>query len=334
MTKEDVENALEEVKKSMKGTVFMGNAPELVIQKIPFNIPVLDNLLKGGLKRKGMHIFTGAFSTCKSFLAQKAIASIQGQGGGAVYIDTERRYDPDWFKLTGVNIDDLIVVTPLHGEEAVDVAIKFLEAEIDLVVFDSFAALIPIEEYEEGMEQKFMGLQARMLNKAIKKMIPANTNSAVIATNQTRADIGNPYHAGMQERLVGGVGQYYEASLILQTRRKGWLTESKDGKVVENEKATKDSKKVGFVVDCVVTKCNYAPPFTHCEIPFNFYKGALDNVAAIIDLAVDAGKIQQKGPWYKYGEEKFMGRQAVVEFFEKEENKEVFEALKNEVIDS
>jgi recombination protein RecA len=332
MTKEDVENALIEVQKSMKGSVYMGDAPELILQKVPFNIPVLDNLLKGGLKRKGMHIFTGAFSTCKSFLAQKAIASVQSRGGGAVYIDTERRYDPDWFQLTGVNLKDLIVVTPLTGEEAVDVAIKFLEAEIDLVVFDSFAALIPQEEYEESMEQKFIGLQARMLNKAIKKMIPANTNSVVIATNQTRADIGNPYHSGINENLVGGRGQYFEASLILQTRRKGWLTE-KDGKVVENEKASKDSKKVGFIVECYLQKCNFAPPFTFCQIPFNFYKGALDNVAAIIDLAVDAGKISQKGPWYKYGEEKFMGRQAVVDYFEKVENKEKFESLKAEIMD-
>lgn len=334
MTKEDVENALEVAKKSMKDSISMGDSPELVLQKVPFNIPVLDNLLKGGLKRKGMHIFTGAFSTCKSFLAQKAIASVQSRGGGAVYIDTERRFDPDWFVLTGVNLKDLIVATPLHGEEAVDVAIKFLEAEIDLVVFDSFAALIPIEEYEEGMEQKFIGLQARMLNKAIKKMIPANTNSVVIATNQTRADIGSHFNAGIQENLVGGKGQYYEASLILQTRRRGWLTETKEGKIVENEKASKDTKKVGFVVECFLQKCNYAPPFTFCQIPFNFYKGALDNVAAIIDLAVDAGKIIQKGPWYKYKEEKFMGRQAVVDFFEKPENQKSFDILKSEIINS
>jgi recombination protein RecA len=332
MTKEDITNAFEEAQKSMKGTIYMGNAPELVIRKIPFEIPVLDNLLKGGLKRKGMHIFTGAWSTCKSYLAQMAIASTQRQGGSAVYIDTERRYDPEWFQLTGIDLDKLVVVTPITGEEAVDVAIKFLQAKIDLVVFDSFAALIPSDEYEEGMEQKFIGLQARMLNKAIKKMIPENTDSVVIATNQTRADIGNPYNAGIHENLVGGKGQYYEASLILQTRRKGWLTE-KDGKIVEKDKATKDAKKVGFVVECLLQKCNYAPPFTHCEIPFNFYKGALDNVAAIVDLAVDSGLISQKGPWYKYQEEKFMGRQSIVDYFNKDTKKAEFEDLKKAVLD-
>lgn len=332
--KEEIEQALAEAQKSIKGSISMGDNPDLILQKVPFDIPVLDRLLKGGLKRKGMHILTGAFSTCKSFLAQKAIASVQRAGGGAILIDTERRYDPEWFALTGVDTKELIVVTPLYGEEAVDVAIKFLEAKIDLVVFDSFAALIPLDEYEEGMEQKFIGLQARMLNKAIKKMIPANTDSILLATNQTRADIGNPYHSGIQENLVGGKGQYYEASLIMQTRRKGWLTENKEGKVVENEKATKDSKKVGFVVECFLQKCNYAPPFTSCQIPFNFYKGALDNVASIVDLAVESGKIIQKGPWYRFGEEKFMGRQAVVDFFEKTENIKTFEDLKTEILDT
>jgi len=330
--KEEIEQALAEAQKSIKGSIAMGDDPDLILKKVPFEIPVLDNILKGGLKRKGMHIFTGNYSTCKSFLAQKAIASVQNRGGGAILLDTERRYDPEWFALTGVNTKDLIVVTPLHGEEAVDIAIKFLEAKIDLVVFDSFAALIPMEEYEEGMEQKYIGLQARMLNKAIKKMIPANTDSVVIATNQTRVDIGNPYHSGMQENLVGGKGQYYEASLIVQTRRKGWLTENKEGKVVENEKASKDSKKVGFVVECFLQKCNYAPPFTSCSIPFNFYKGALDNTSSLVDLAVGEGFIEQKGPWYKFEGEKFMGRQSIVDYFNKSENMATFEILKGKIL--
>jgi RecA/RadA recombinase len=120
-----------------------------------------------------------------------------------------------------------------------------------------------------------MGLQARMLNKAIKKMNPVNKNSVILAINQTRVDIGNPYGGGMQEKLVGGVGQYFHASLILQTRRKGWLLETKDGKIVEDEKASKKAKKVGFVISCVVQKSNYCPPHVSCDIPFNFYSGQL-----------------------------------------------------------
>ena len=326
--KEEIEQALVEAQKSIKGSILMGDNPELALQKVPFGVPVLDNILKGGLKKKGIHIFTGAFSTCKSFLAQKAIASVQKQGGGALLIDTERRYDEEWFRLTEVNTKELIVATPSYGEEGIDIAISFLKAKIDLIVFDSFAALVPLDEYEEGMEHKFMGLQARMLNKAIRKMVPENTNTVVIATNQTRVDIGNPYHSGIMENLVGGKGQYYGASLIMQTRRKGWLTETKDGKVVENDKAPKDAKKVGFVVECFIQKCNYAPPFTSCQIPFNFYTGALDNVSSVVDLAVDKGLIEQKGAWYKFNAEKFMGRQAVVDYFNKPENAQVFENIK------
>ena len=331
--KEEIEQALLEAQKSIKGSIAMGDDPDLVLQKLPFDIPVLDNILKGGLKRKGIHILTGAFSTCKSFLAQKAIASVQKAGGGAILIDTERRYDPEWFALTGVNTKDLIVATPLYGEEAIDIAISFLKAKIDLIVFDSFAAMVPMEEYEEEMEQKFMALQARMLNKAIRKMVPELKESTIIATNQTRADIGNPYHGGILENLVGGRGQYFGASLIMQTRRKGWLTETKDGKVIENEKAPKDAKKMGFVVECFIQKCNYAPPFTHCQIPFNFYKGALDNVSSIVDLAVDKGLIEQKGAWYKFNNEKFMGRQTVVDYFNKPENYSIFEIIKVQALD-
>jgi recombination protein RecA len=331
--REEIEEAFKEAQKSIKGSILMGNDPELKLQKVPFEIPTLDRILKGGLKKKGIHIFTGSFSTCKSFLAQKAIASIQKQGGGALLIDTESRYDPEWFKLTGVDTDNLIVLNPSYGEEGIDIAINFLKAKIDLIVFDSFAALVPLEESEEDMEHKFMGLQARMLNKAMRKIVPENKGSIIIATNQTRADIGNPYHSGVMENLVGGKGQYYGASLIMQTRRKGWLLQTKDGKIVEDEKAAKKANKVGFVVECFVQKCNYAPPFTSCEIPFNFYKGALDNTTSIIDLAVDEGKILQKGPWYKYKEEKFMGRQAVVDYFDKEENKDEFENLKKDILD-
>jgi len=330
MTKEDIETALDEAKKSMKGIALKGDDPSLQLIKESFDIPVLDNMLKGGLKRKGITILTGAFSTCKSFLAQKAIAAIQKKGGSAVYIDTEGRYDPEWFTLTGVDIAKLDVIQPEYGEEAVDIAISYLKAGIDMLVFDSFAGLVPIEEYEAGMEQKFMGLQARMLNKAIKKMNPLNKNSVILAINQTRVDIGNPYGGGMQEKLVGGIGQYFHASLILQTRRKGWLLETKDGKIVEDEKASKKAKKVGFVISCVVQKSNYCPPHVSCDIPFNFYSGQLDNLASIVDLAVDSGKILRAGAWYKYKKEKFMGMQNVCKYFQ--ENTEEFEALQIEVL--
>jgi recombination protein RecA len=319
MTKEDIETALDEAKKSMKGMALKGDDPSLQLIKESFDIPVLDSMLKGGLKRKGITILTGAFSTCKSFLAQKAIAAIQKKGGSAVYIDTEGRYDPEWFTLTGVDITKLDVIQPEYGEEAVDVALSYLKAGIDMLVFDSFAGLVPMEEYAAGMEQKFMGLQARMLNKAIKKMNPVNKNSV-------------PYGGGMQEKLVGGVGQYFHASLILQTRRKGWLLETKDGKIVEDEKASKKAKKVGFVISCVVQKSNYCPPHVSCDIPFNFYSGQLDNLASIVDLAVDSGKILRAGAWYKYKKEKFMGMQSVCKYFES--NPGEFDTLQKEVLNA
>jgi hypothetical protein len=147
-----------------------------------------------------------------------------------------------------------------------------------------------------------------------------------------RMDIGNPYNTGVQEKLPGGMGQTYTASLILQTRRRGWLLE-KNGKMIEGKPDGKDSKnvsKVGFIIEAFIQKCNYAPPFTSCHIPFNFYKGTLDNIASIIDLAVDCGIIKQKGPWYVYGDKKIMGRLAVCDYFESEP--EEFEKVKEEVL--
>lgn len=329
MTNDDIDRVLATVKKSVKGFVGRGDNPEACLKRVPFDIPVLDKILGGGLVRGRIHLFTGQYSTCKTYLTQKAISQVQKIGGRAAFIDAERRYDPEWFALTGVNIKDLILIRPNFGEEAIDAAITLVKEKIDIVVIDSFAGLLPIDEADEGMEQKFIGLQARMMNKAFKKLVPINNDTVIIATNQMRENIGNSYHPGINQSMPGGKGQFYFSSLILETRRRGWLTKNiKTGKTEEG--GSKDSQKTGFIVECFMTKCNFAPPLQSCQIPFNFIEGTLDNVASVVELAIETGVIKQTGAWYAYKDQKLMGRQSVCDYFE--ENKDEFEEVKKEVL--
>ena len=331
MSKEEIEKLIQIAKKSIKCYIGTGDNAETELKNLPTEIPVLDRIIGGGLKRGRIHLFTGEFATGKTFLAQRAIVSAQKNGGKCVLIDAERRYDPKWFELTGIDIKNLIVVRPNFGEQAIDAVIDFIKQKVDVIVIDSFAALLPLEESEEGMEQKFIGLQARMLNKAFRKIVPLNDNTVIIATNQQRQEIGSRFHPGVQQRMAGGVGQYYYASLILQVRRRGWLTE-KGGKVEEPDEEAKDikRKRIGFVMECFVQKCNYAPPFERCQIPFNFYTGQLDNLASLVDLAVDMGIIRQAGPWFNYEEQKVMGKQAICDWFNQDLSR--LEKLKEEIL--
>ena len=318
MKQDKIKELIELAEESFKCKVNIGDSEELRLNRVSTGIPPLDKILKGGFKRGGFHLIVGQFATGKTFMAQKAIEFIQKQDGIAVLIDAERRYDPDWFKLTGVDISKLIVFRPNTGEQACDSMITFVKQDVDLIVIDSFAALLPLAEEEEGMEQQFIGLQSRMLNKMFRKVVPINSNTVIIATNQLRQDIGGTWGRGVQQRIVGGLGQLYYASLILETRRKEWILEKK--------------QRVGFTIECFVSKCNYAPPFQSCKIPFNFYKGQLDVLSSLIDLAIDVGIIKQSGPYYEYSgfNRKLRGREEISSWFNEEQDR--IEKLKQEIL--
>jgi len=287
LTKAELDKLIENAEKSTKCDVFRGSDEKGKTSVIPTGIDALDLILKGGLRKGRIHIFSGEFSTGKTLIAQKLIATTQKNGGTCVFIDAERRYDPEWFKLTGVDIDELVVARPLTGEQAIDMIIYWSKNDVAVIVIDSFAALLPMAEYEADTEQQFMGLQARLLSKAFRKIVPVCKNTVIVGTNQLRYEIGGFSKPGIRKKLSGGISQYYFASLIMSVRRREWKTDDK-------------GLRIGFMMECFLDKCNFGPPFTSCEIPFNFYTGQLDLVSTLVSLALDENIVIKEGSWYSY----------------------------------
>ena len=322
ITINELDSLIKSVEKNLKGIVARGSDEKVAIERLSSGIPVLDKILGGGYVRGVNHIFSGEWSSGKTYIAMVAMKQVQKEGGTAVLIDIEKAYDPHWYTLVGVDIDKLIVIRPNYGEEALDAVLECLKANVDLIVIDSLAGLLPMDEMEGSMEDKQMGSQARLINKALRKFIPANTKTVILAINQLRASIGSMYHPGLTETMPGGKGQTFFSHLILSISRKGSLTKRVDRKgneTIEFESSGSDKKregqKVGFIIHCFTSKSKISPPFQHCEIPLNFISGQLDNLAALIDVAIDEGIIEQKGAWYYYADKTLQGKNGVYEYF-------------------
>jgi recombination protein RecA len=313
----DVKELLDKANKSFPCFTGLGSNPDAKLERIPSGIDTFDKMIGNGLVRGRIHLFTGGFASGKTYISQKVIESAQKSGGVCVYIDAEKRFDPTWFSLTGVDIDKLIISRPTHGEQALDLSVFYLKENVDVLVIDSLAALVPMQEDADSMEQQSIGLQPRMLNKAFRKIIPANNKTVLIAINQQRQEIGTVFHRGIQKKMPGGEGQYYYASLIVDIRRGDWIKS--------------DNHKIGHDIHCVVTKCNFFPPFGESVIPLRYDTGQIDNVSMIINLALDFDIISKKGPWYYIkGEEKpKQGLEEIIQYYR--DNTEKFDELRKEV---
>ena len=300
-----IEDLIKKAGDSFPGKVFVGNSSDIKVQKIGSGILSLDNILGGGIPRGRSMIVSGEFSTGKSTLCAFIIAECQRKELFCVYIDAEKALDPEWFKLLGVDIDKLIVTKPNYGEEATAMALYFLKENADLIVLDSIAALVPLDEINEDMEQQHMGLQPRLVNKTLRKILAENNNSAFIAINQLRETIGKP---GIYRVMPGGKGQYFFSSIILEVSRKEWITEGAE------------KKKVGFVMNCFTAKNKLAQPFQQTEIPFNFSTGQVDYTSVLFNLACDIGLINKVKTSYFYGERRLaVGKDASIEILKVDE---------------
>jgi recombination protein RecA len=315
-----LERLVKNAEKSFDCYTGIGSDPRSIITKAPSGIEFLDAVIAGGFKRGGIHLLSGGFASGKTLIAQKTMASMQKENPDAiiVYIDAEHRFDPEWFRLTGVNLDKVVVQRPNYGEQAMDMVIFWCKNNADLVVVDSLAALTPLAEEEDGMEKKSMGLQARLLSQAFRKITPINNKTVLLCINQLRVDIGNPYNRGVLHKMPGGDSQYYYAGLIIEVRRGEWITD-------------KLGKKIGHQINCLVTKCNYAPPFGSCKIPLIYKTGEIDVIGAIVNVAIDEKLIGKKGGWYYIAEcvDALQGVDAVTTYYK--EHPVEFEALKQKV---
>ena len=273
---------------------------------IPSGSILLDEALGvGGYPRGRIIEMYGPESSGKTTLALHAIAEAQKLGGIAAFIDAEHALDPQYAKALGVNIDELWVSQPDTGEQALDIAESLVRSgAVDIIVIDSVAALTPQAEIEGEMGDSHMGLQARLMSQALRKLTGTvnKSNTILVFINQIRMKIGVMF--GNPETTTGGNALKFYSSVRLEIRR----IESIDSKSSEDA--------VGNRVRVKVVKNKVAPPFRKVEMDIYFGKG-ISRAASLLDSAVKHGFIDKKGAWYTSGDEKVgQGKENAVAFLE------------------
>jgi recombination protein RecA len=276
------------------------------IDVIPSGSILLDEALGiGGYPRGRVIEMYGPESSGKTTLALHAVAEAQKLGGIAAFIDAEHALDPVYAKNLGVNIDELWVSQPDTGEQALEICENLVRSgAVDIIVIDSVAALTPQKEIEGEMGDSVMGLQARLMSQALRKLtaIVGKSKCTVIFINQIRMKIGVMF--GNPETTTGGNALKFYSSVRLEIRR----IETIDGKG--------DEEAVGNRVRVKVVKNKVAPPFRKVELDIYFGKG-ISSAASLLDSAVKHGLIDKRGAWYTRGEEKVgQGKENAVAFIE------------------
>ena len=244
----------------------------------------------GGLPRGRVIEVYGPESSGKTTLALQVIAECQKKGGAAAFVDAEHALDPTYAEKLGVNIDDLLVSQPDTGEQALEITdILVRSSAVDVVVVDSVAALTPKAEIEGDMGDSHMGLQARLMSQALRKLTGniQRSNTMVIFINQIRMKIGVMF--GNPETTTGGNALKFYASVRLDIRRIGSI--KRGDEVIGNETRVK------------VVKNKVAPPFKQCEFEILYGEGS-SREGELIDLGVKNGMIEKAGAWYSYNEER------------------------------
>ena len=311
--------AMQKIEKDFgKGAIMkLGEDTVENIEVIPTGSIGLDLALGVGGYPQGRIIeIYGPESSGKTTLAIHAIAEAQKQGGIAAFIDAEHAFDRFYASNLGVDVDNLLISQPDNGEQALQIADQLISsAAVDIIVIDSVAALTPKAEIEGDMGDNKVGLQARLMSQALRKMTStiSKTNTTCIFINQLREKIGVMF--GNPETTTGGNALKFYASVRIDVRPS---TAIKDGDDV-----------LGKLTKVKVVKNKVAPPFRKCEFDIMFGEG-ISKVGEILDIAVDKNIVKKSGSWFSYGESKLaQGRDAVLQLLK--DNPELCEELEAKV---
>ncbi len=317
--KKALDAALAQIDKEFgKGSAMkFGSKPITDIEVIPSGSLALDVALGvGGYPRGRIIEIYGPESSGKTTLTLHAIAEAQKAGLSCAFIDAEHAFDPAYAKNLGINLDEMIISQPDNGEAALEIADTLVRSgAVDLIVIDSVAALVPQVELEGGMADNQMGLQARLMSKALRKLTStvSKTNSTVIFINQIRMKIGVMF--GSPETTTGGNALKFYASVRLDIRRGTAIKDQEE--VLGNETKVK------------VVKNKVAPPFKTADFEIIYGEG-ISRVGEIIDLAVKYDILEKSGSWYAYKDAKIgQGKENTKNYLR--ENSKVSEELENAI---
>ncbi len=287
-----------------KGSIMrLGDATQMKVETIPTGALTLDLALGGGLPRGRVIEIYGPESSGKTTVALHALAEVQRQGGVAAFVDAEHALDPVYAANLGVDVENLLVSQPDTGEAALEIVDQLVRsAAVDIVVVDSVAALVPRAEIEGEMGDHHVGLQARLMSQALRKITGniGKSGCTVVFINQLRLKIGVTY--GSPETTTGGQALKYYASVRLDIRRIQTLK--------------RGTEEYGNRAKVKVAKNKVAPPFRIAEFDIIFGKG-ISTLGCLIDLAEETGIVVRKGAWYSYnGDNISQGRDNAIKYME------------------
>jgi len=319
--KEALDAALLQIEKNFgKGSVMkLGEKSHMQIEALPTGALSLDYALGiGGLPKGRIIEIYGPESSGKTTVALHVIAEAQRRGGEVAFVDAEHALDPSYAKKLGVNVEELIVSQPDTGEQALEIAEMLVRSNaIDVIVIDSVAALVPKSEIEGEMGDSHVGLHARLMSQALRKLagVISRTNTIAIFINQLREKVGVIY--GNPEVTTGGRALKFYSTIRLEVRKQELIKQGTD--------------VIGARTKVKIVKNKVAPPFKEAEFDIMYGEG-ISKIGCILDIGVATGIVQKSGTWYNYEDERIgQGRENAKQFLK--EHPEMLEKIEEEVRD-